>query len=389
MSMSLLLLLISSGYSFTINSKNVKRHHTLVQRHNNNDSNELDKGFNLLETASNIIPQGTIVSTAKTGWKFVWSRMMAELAPQDKSGSYTRSSSSFTNNIGDVNFPDEGGRYHLYVGNPCPWCHRALLSIKLRDISPDEVGITQLLSNAEKATRGGWIFESSIPKHKEPVYNSVDLYSLYSKLEPTYKGRCTAPLLVDKRSKKIVSNESSDIIRMLNSASFGSTIKERRDIYPQELKKDIDAACSWIYEMINNGVYQCGFSTTQSAYNNASAKVRLGLEKCNTILSTQNYICSPTHFTEADLYLLPTILRFDGVYSPLFRAGGVHLRIATNYPAIHTWLQRCWDINDGCIRDTIDVEEAQLSYYKQLFPLNPGGLVPMGITLQDIGLKDN
>ena len=173
---------------------------------------------------------------------------------------------------------------------------------------------------------------------------------------------------------------------MLNTCTFGKN--QRMDLYPAILHNEINDTCNWIYDNINNGVYQCGFSTTQSAYNAACEKVSYGLTKCNTILSKQNYLCSDTQFTEADLYLLPTILRYDGVYSPFFKAGGVHNRIATSYPAIYDWLKRCWDINDGCIRDTIDVEDAQLSYYKQLFPLNPGGIVPMGITLKDMGLEE-
>ena len=174
---------------------------------------------------------------------------------------------------------------------------------------------------------------------------------------------------------------------MLSTATFGTTQKRMDIIYPQETQSEIDKMCDFIYENINNGVYQCGFSTTQSAYDTACNKVREGLDKCNTILSTQDYLCTKS-FTMADLYLLPTILRYDGVYSPFFKAGGVHINIQSKYPYIHQWLKRCWDLNGGCIRDTIDVEDAQLGYYKQLFPLNPGGIVPMGITLDDMGLDE-
>jgi len=246
--------LITITYSFsTISIKNIHHHHHHHHHHhpttttatilklnnnenNNNNNNEgsLDKGFNILGKANALIPQGTIVTTAKAGWKFIWNKMMVELAPQDKSGSYTRPTYAFKNKIGDNNFPDEAGRYHLYVGNPCPWCHRTLLSIKLRNITPDEISITHLLSNAEKATRGGWIFNPSTQRNKDPLYNSYDLYTLYNKIQPTYDGRCTAPLLVDKISKKIVSNESSDIIRMLNTCTFGKN--QRMDLYPAILQ---------------------------------------------------------------------------------------------------------------------------------------------------------
>lgn len=340
---------------------------------------DLDKGFNLLETASKVVPQGRIVQTAKEGWKFAWKRMMAELAPQDKTGSYRRPSYTFDGKIGEGKFPDEAGRYHLYVGNPCPWCHRARLSLALRSITSDEVGFTVLEDNPVKASRGGWIFSSAQP---DPL-GSNDLRELYDKLSPGFKGRCTAPLLVDLKARKIVSNESSDIVRMLDGATFGSD-KKRLQLYPADLANQIDETNEWVYELLNNGCYRCGFSTQQASYDKASADVRHGLRRCEEVLSVQDYLCGDV-FTEADLRLLPTVLRFDGAYAPLFRAGGAHLRIR-DYPALLRWLQRCWSM-DG-VKETIDLQDATSSYYRQLFPLNPGGLLPTPITAEDIGLKD-
>ena len=340
---------------------------------------DLDKGFNLLETASKVVPQGRIVQTAKEGWKFAWKRMMAELAPQDKSGSYKRPSYNFNGWIGKGKFPDEAKRYHLYVGNPCPWCHRARLSLALRSISSDEVGMTILEDNPVKASRGGWVFSRNQP---DPL-DSVDLRELYDKLSPGFTGRCTAPLLVDLKARKIVSNESADIVRMLDAATFGNKDKERMELYPADLANQIDETNDWVYELLSNGCYRCGFATTQAAYDRASADVRHGLKRCEEILSTQDYLCGDV-FTEADLRLLPTILRFDGAYAPLFRAGGAHLRIR-DYPSLLKWLQRCWTI-DG-VPETIDLQDATSSYYKQLFPLNPGGLLPTPITAEDMGLE--
>lgn len=355
---------------------------------NKNDSN-LDKGFNLLETASKLVPQGTIVYTAKESWKFAWKRMMAELAPQDKkTGSYQRPSYTFNNKIGDVGFPDERNRYHVYLGNPCPWCHRVKLILALRDISSeDEVGVTTLIDDPTKASRGGWIFNPNAKQNRDPLNNSNDLRELYDELNPGYEGRCTAPLLIDLKKKRIVSNESSEIVRMLNSASFGQS-SSRMDLYPSELAEKIDETNKWVYELINNGVYKCGFSTEQSSYDNASQNVRKGLDRCEEILSNQDYLCSPDMFTESDLYLLPTILRYDAVYAPLFRAGGSHLRIRVDYPNIHRWLKRCWSDVHPDIPGTIDIEDANSSYYKQLFPLNPGGLIPTTVTAKDLGLED-
>ena len=342
----------------------------------------IDKGFNILETASRLVPQGAIVGTTKESWKFVWQRMMAELAPQDQTGSYTRPSYSFQGKIGSSTFPDEADRYVLYVGNPCPWCHRTKLVCNVRKLSSREVEVVQLVDDPLKASRGGWVFDGS--RGKDPIFNSRDLFELYNRLSPGFKGRCTAPLLVDRKSKKAVSNESSDIVRMLGEAKF-----QRKDdgtdveLYPSQLAAKIDATNDWVYKQLNNGVYRCGFSTRQDAYNAASKDVRNGLDRCEEILATQDFLCGDT-FTEADIRLLPTVLRFDGVYSPLFKAGGSHLRIR-DYPNLHNWLRKCWNI-DG-VRESIDLKDANESYYKQLFPLNPGGIVPTSITAKDIGLE--
>ena len=360
-------------------------HSALQQSNNNNNGNgKLDKGFNLLEIASSIVPQGRIVSAVKESWKFGWKRMMAELAPQDKEGRYTRPSYSFEGRIGSNAFPDEPGRYHLFVGNPCPWCHRTKLAVNILGLTKEEMGVTQLVDDPVKASRGGWVFSSQQP---DPLYGCRDLRELYDKLSPTgaFQGRCTAPLLVDKKTKRAVSNESSDIVRMLNDAQFGkNNPKERLNLYPSKLASEIDTLNEWIYRLLNNGVYRCGFSTTQLAYDEASRDVREGLRRCDDILGESKLLCGD-QFTEADLRLLPTILRFDGAYAPLFKAGGTHLRIQTNYPNLHAWLKRSWAMPG--VKESIDLADATGSYYKQLFPLNPGGIIPTPPTAADIGLE--
>mmetsp|Transcript_5807 Transcript_5807/g.7406 ORF Transcript_5807/g.7406 Transcript_5807/m.7406 type:complete len:387 (-) Transcript_5807:41-1201(-) len=344
-------------------------------------SSNIDKGFNILESATKILPQGQVVKAAKESWKFIWQRMMTELAPQDQKGSYKRPSYSFNSRIGSKEFPDEAGRYHVYVGNPCPWCHRIRLAVALRKLQPDQIGITCLIDDPVKASRGGWVFDTSSSGDNDPL-GSNDLRELYEKLSPNYNGRCTAPLLVDLKTKKIISNESSDIVRILNNAELDSKHPDAIDLYPENLAYIIDETNQWVYELLNNGVYRCGFSTKQSAYDEASADVRKGLKKADNILKEQPYLCGDK-FTESDLRLIPTIIRFDGAYAALFRAGGAHLRVK-DYPHILAWLQRCWDIEG--VSSTIDVNDAVSSYYRQLFPLNPGGIIPTPITLQDIGL---
>lgn len=191
---------------------------------------------------------------------------------------------------------------------------------------------------------------------------------------------------MDLKARKIVSNESSDIVRMLNTAKLGKEEEEDVEcinLYNKELASEIDETNAWVYELLNNGVYRCGFSTQQSAYDTASAGVIKGLDRANDVLAENDYLCGST-FTEADLRLLPTILRFDGAYAPLFRAGGVNRRIR-DYPHLLLWLQRCWEIEG--VKESIDLEDAVSSYYKQLFPLNPGGLLPTPITKEEIGLS--
>mmetsp|Transcript_9457 Transcript_9457/g.18099 ORF Transcript_9457/g.18099 Transcript_9457/m.18099 type:complete len:388 (+) Transcript_9457:67-1230(+) len=344
-------------------------------------NNRLDKGFNILEIASGIVPQGAIVQGAKEGWKFAWQRMMAELAPQDKGGNYQRPSYPFKGRLGTPQFPDEPGRYHLYVGNPCPWCHRTKLAVDMLGFDAQQIGRTVLEDNPVKASRGGWIFSAKQP---DPLGNR-DLRQLYDQLSPGYQGRCTAPLLVDKKTRKIVSNESSDIVRMLNEVSLGMKKEEKTlNLYPAGLEKEIDDTNEWVYHQLNNGVYRCGFSTLQSAYDRASADVQNGLDRCERILEKQDYLCGDC-FTEADLRLLPTILRFDGAYAPLFKAGGAHCRIG-NFPAIERWLKRCWSLPG--VPGSIDLPDACSSYYKQLFPLNPGGIIPTPVTPKALGLVE-
>lgn len=356
-------------------------------------NNNIDKGFNLLEVASKVVPQGNIVKVAKFGWKFIWLRFMTELAPRDKTtGDYKRPTYGFDQAIRDeetAEYPVESGRYHLYVGNPCPWCHRVRLVVNLLGLQPVLDGVTILIDNPEKASRGGWIFGDD--NNHRTTSSSMqpqefkDLRELYDYLSPGYTGRCTAPLLVDWKTQTIVSNESKDIVRMLpllarakkeeNEPKSSLAITLEPEKISAELQATVDAQNDWIYELVNNGVYRCGFATTQGAYQAASSDVLEGLAKLEDVLSKQDFVSHPQQFTESDLMLLPTMLRFDGVYAPLFRAGGTHLRLQCDYPSIFRWMKRCWKDVPG-VKESIDITDACESYYKQLFPLNPGGMVP-------------
>jgi putative glutathione S-transferase len=200
--------------------------------------------------------------------------------------------------------------------------------------------------------------------------------------------------LVDWKTKSIVSNESKQLVRMLplllhhRQSNPHQNHKNAIDLCPAALQSQIDETNDWIYQCINNGVYQCGFATTQEAYDRASSLVRQGLDRCEQLLQMQPYLCGQ-QFTESDIFLLPTMLRFDAVYAPLFGAGGSrHWRLAVDFPHIHQWMKRCWQDIPG-VATSIDLQDASRSYYQQLFPLNPGGIVPsLPITPQRLGLEE-
>eukprot|EP00277_Geminigera_cryophila_P038194 CAMPEP_0173103842 /NCGR_PEP_ID=MMETSP1102-20130122/38699_1 /TAXON_ID=49646 /ORGANISM="Geminigera sp., Strain Caron Lab Isolate" /LENGTH=223 /DNA_ID=CAMNT_0013998871 /DNA_START=41 /DNA_END=709 /DNA_ORIENTATION=+ len=171
------------------------------------------KGFNVLELTGALIPQGALVKGVKTGWRLAWTTLMKELAPQSKDGDYVRPSYSFTGEIGTPTFPDEPARFHLYAGKACPWCHRVELVRSVRGLQ-DYISITTVLDRPEEASRGGWVFTKTDP---DPVVGGKDLREVYDALTGGFRGRCTAPLLVDKKQKKVVCNESADLMRMLNA----------------------------------------------------------------------------------------------------------------------------------------------------------------------------
>jgi glutathionyl-hydroquinone reductase len=351
----------------------------------------LDRGMNFL--AISPIPQGRIVTAVAESWKFLWKRFMAELAPQDETGAYRRpsyvttmSSSSSSAAATRLLLRDDNtpGRYRLYTGNPCPWCHRVLLAYRYLQLQ-DRVSHVTLLDNPRKASRGGWILR------EKDEHGHVDLKQVYDYYNVAPGVRCTAPLLVDTIDRVFVSNESADILRLLYTLAVADDDDDEGNdsLYPVALRTEIDEMNEWIYRLVNNGVYRCGFCTTQGAYDVASRDVRVGLDRCEAILSKPNaHYLLGRRFTEADVRLLPTLLRFDGVYAPLFRAGGAHLRLQSNYPALHRYLRRCWT-NLPAVRESIDLADACGSYYRQLFPLNPSGIVPTPVSARDLGLSDD
>jgi glutathionyl-hydroquinone reductase len=348
-------------------------------------------GFRILERTGKLLPQSSLVKTAKFGWKQIWLTFMRELAPQSKEGDYKRPTYSFKHKIGDPDFPAENDRYILYLGNPCPWCHRVALALALRGLT-NNITVIRAIDDPERASRGGWVFNSP-----EPAFGARDLREVYDACSTGgYKGRCTAPLLVDKKTKRIVCNESAAIVRNLNEISFPGSGEESEswiDLCPEHLKAEIDALNEKTYESINNGVYKSGFATTQEAYDAAQHALWTTLDELEKRLSTHRFLVGD-YFTEADLRLFPTAVRFDAVYNVIFKCSAKRW---SDFSNLHAWLLDCAALplpvnrdgggGGGTLADTVDVDDCRRSYFTQLFPLNPGGIVASGPTAEQLGLQ--
>ena len=307
--------------------------------------------------------QKLFVPIVKFVWNFIWKLMVSELAPHDKDGRFIRDYSKESYVAPSVNILSSNSKYHLYLGNPCPWCHRIYIALALFD-SP--ISVTNLVDNAEKASKGGWIIDEQLSP--DPLCNGIDLAAVYNYCSKgSYKGRCTAPLLIDLTTGAIVSNESNDILKLLNKYEKN---KNKINLLPTELYDQINELNKYFYNTLQNGVYRCGFATSQLAYDEAANDVITGLKKLEDMLFNKTYILGDK-VTEVDIKMWPFVCRYDGAYSILYRAPGGKLKL---YPAIYKWAQRMARIPG--MAGTINVPNAVGSYYKQLFMLNPSGIVP-------------
>ncbi|KAJ6036684.1 Glutathione S-transferase omega-like 2 [Penicillium herquei] len=315
--------------------------------------------------------------------------------PNDKSGEFKRQKSVFRSFISrepGAEFPPEKGRYHLYVSYACPWAHRTLITRKLKGLE-DIISFSSVHWHlAEK----GWRFatpdenlpgENTIPDPLHPEF--THLREIYFSNDPDYGGRFTVPVLFDKKTKQIVSNESAEIIRMLYY-EFDGLIEEKYkalDLFPAHLREEIDASNEWIYNDVNNGVYKSGFATTQEAYENAVTILFSSLDKIEAHLAKQASV-SPFFFgdtvTEADIRLFTTIIRFDPVYVQHFKCNIRDIR--SGYPAIHRWVRGLyWDI--PAFGETTDFEHIKKHYTKSHKQINQFAITPVG-PLPDVLPKD-
>lgn len=306
-------------------------------------------------------------------------------------GEYVRKDSQFRNWItpdglagisGEGGFEAEKDRYHLYVSYACPWAHRTLIFRKLKNLE-DIISVSVVHPYMDNQ---GWDFKDNYSEATgDTLYNLQRMHELYTKAQPHYSGIVTVPVLWDKKRGTIVNNESSEIIRILNSA-FNHLIEndEARalDFYPEEKHDAIDKINTLIYDNINNGVYRTGFATTQISYEKAFQRLFDALDEVEEVLSQQRYLTGDT-LTEADWRLFVTLIRFDPVYVGHFKCN--KKRIA-DYPSLFNFMLELYQI-DG-IAETTNFEHIKHHYYYSHDMINPSRIIPLGPE-QDLLQKHN
>ncbi len=261
---------------------------------------------------------------------------------------------------GEPGFKAEQGRYHLYVSLACPWAHRTLIFRQLKQLQ-DYFDVTVV---EPIMLENGW-------EMNDPLYGLDFLYQLYLKADASYEGRVTVPVLWDKQTQTIVSNESSEIIRMFNTA-FNALTGNATDYYPEALHETIDALNDRIYDTINNGVYRAGFATTQQAYEKAFHSLFDSLDWVEGLLTQQRYLTG-NQLTEADWRLFTTLIRFDAVYFGHFKT---NRQLLADYPAISAYVRELYQVPG--VAQTVNFEHIKTHYYASHLMINPTGVVPVG-----------
>lgn len=275
---------------------------------------------------------------------------------------------------GEGGFVAEPGRYHLYVALICPWASRTLMVRALKGLQ-DAVSVTVLDPRlTDKVWRFGGDADALPGSQADPHYGAEFLYELYLHARPDYTGQITVPVLWDQQRETIVSNESSEIIRMLNGA-FGAVAANDLDLYPPALQAEIDAVNERLYHRFNNGVYRAGFATTQIAYNKAVHDVFDSLDFIERRLDEQDFLVA-NRLTEADVRVFVTLVRFDSAYYGLFKT---NLRRVSDYPNISEYIRRIYDLPG--VADTVNTDHIKTGYYS-IRALNPSGIVPVGPAVQ-------
>jgi glutathionyl-hydroquinone reductase len=306
----------------------------------------------------------------------VWTDNWQPVQAKDSKGRFIRQTSSFRHWItptgdagptGSSGFKAEANRYHLYVAFICPWASRTLMVRELKQL-------TTLISVSvinPQTTDQGWQFGGFKGSDDDELNGHKYVHQLYTAADSSFTGRATVPVLWDKKLGVIVNNESSDIIRMLNS-SFDHLTGSTLNLYPAALQQEIDEINEVIYHQLNNGVYQAGFASTQSAYEEAYLRVFTMLDKLEHQLSDGRHYLLGTQLTESDIRTFVTLIRFDVAYYGLFKC---NRNLIAQMPYLSSYISRILDI-DG-IANTVNIEHIKAGYYS-IKALNPSRIVPVG-----------
>ncbi|CRK15237.1 hypothetical protein BN1708_011405 [Verticillium longisporum] len=309
--------------------------------------------------------------------------------PSDTSGEFKRQVSSFRSWISrdaGAEFPPEKGRYHIYASYACPWAHRTLITRRLKGLD-DMISFSVVHWHLGEK---GWRFvekgedvpgDNVVPDPVDGHGAFTHLRDLYFESEKDYQGRFTVPVLYDKKAKRIVSNESSEILRMLGT-EFDDLIEEKYrgfNPYPEHLRKEIDEADEWTYDKINNGVYKSGFATTQDAYERNVVALFEALDRAEAHLAAKKEGDGPYWFgnelTEVDIRLFVTLIRFDPVYVQHFKCNIRDIR--SGYPRLHAWMRNLY-WNEPAFKDTTQFEHIKWHYTKSHTQINPYSITPVG-----------
>jgi glutathionyl-hydroquinone reductase len=297
-----------------------------------------------------------------------------EELPQEVGGTgdFRRADSIFRQRItadGSSGFKAEGGRYHLYVAHGCPWAHRTLIYRVLKKL---ESAITVAYA-IPGLKQHGWTFENN-PAFADCTPDTVNgfhyLHEAYTASEPHYTGKVTVPTLWDRKTQRVLNNESSEIIRMLNS-EFKGVAGDDFDFYPPALRKEIDRINDLVYSSINNGVYRCGFARTQEAYEAAYDALFAALDELEARLGRQRYLVGQ-QITEADWRLFPTLVRFDVAYFSLFKC---NKRRIADYPNLLNYMRELYLVPG--VAATVKPRYYVINYWS-IKKVNPIGIIPKG-----------
>jgi putative glutathione S-transferase len=290
-----------------------------------------------------------------------------------QTGAFMRIDSSFRDRVtadGSSGFKAEAGRYHLYVAHGCPWAHRTLIFRALKKLE-GAISVAYAIPGLKEK---GWTFEAN-PKFPECIPDTVNgfhhLYEAYAAAKPDYTGKVTVPVLWDKKTRKIVNNESSEIIRMLNS-EFTGIAGDDTDFYPAALRAEIDQLNDRIYKTVNNGVYRCGFARSQEAYEQAYDALFETLDDLEARLGKQRYLLG-RQLTETDWRLFPTLVRFDVAYNSIFKCN--KKRIA-DYPNLLNYMRELYAVPG--IAETVKARHYVINYWS-IPRVNATGIIPKGM----------